>query len=72
MSKARKGKPRPSQQGERHSRAKMTEAKVIEARELYATGAWTYRKLSMRFNISDRSMSCIINHKAWKHIKKGY
>lgn len=60
----RKGRlPRGSQQ----SQAKMTEEKVIKARQLYKTGEYTQYKLAQMFSISESVMQRILVKEDWSH-----
>ncbi len=65
---ARKGIPHPHQQGENHNMAKMTDVKVIEARQLHATGEWTYQAPGSYFGILPCTIYQIVKHKTWKHL----
>lgn len=56
-------------QGEKHGMAKLTEAKVIELRKLYATGQWTQRALAVKFGLAGSGpVSQIVNRKIWRHV----
>jgi len=61
-------KPELRPRGERHGRAKLTEAHVREIRALYAAGGITQRELAKRFNSNQASISCVINRKQWKSV----
>ena len=54
--------------GEENGNAKLTAKKVIELRELYASGAMLLRQLATQFNISITLTSLIINRKRWQHV----
>jgi hypothetical protein len=54
--------------GEASPHAKLTEEKVKEIRELFATGNYTRQQLSDLFKVSTSTMSYIILRKTWKHI----
>lgn len=68
LSCAKMGKPRPCCQGEKNHKAKMTEAKVTEARQLYATGEWPQQALVAYFGIAQTTMWRIVTRKAWKYL----
>lgn len=55
-------------QGARHHAAKMTAAKVRQARKSYATGKWTISALAAKYGISRPSMSAIVHETTWKHL----
>jgi hypothetical protein len=61
------GKQR-QQRGERNGLAKLTEAKVLKARRLYATGNYTQGDIANILHVSASSMSSVIKRKTWKHI----
>lgn len=52
--------------GERHHRAKLTEAQVLEMRRMWNDGGWTYDSLGQHFNI--QSAWDVITRHSWKHI----
>lgn len=56
-----------SWRGERHYRAKLTEAQVNEIRHLAASGT-ARRRIAPRFNVSSVSIDNIVNRKTWKHL----
>lgn len=62
--------PKPNQKGvgARHHSAKMTTAKVRQARKSYATGKWTQTALARKYGISTQSMSQILRRDTWKHV----
>lgn len=53
--------------GERSSKAKMTEAKVIEIRRLRSSGV-TLRAIADMYGIADRSVSAIAKGESWAHV----
>lgn len=55
--------------GERHADAKLTEAQVIEARALYATGATSQRKLAAMYGLSRRAIRQALAGETWKHVR---
>ena len=54
--------------GERNGRAKLSEKKVVQIRDLYSSGKFTHDHLSEKFKVSPALISCIITKKLWKHI----
>ena len=54
--------------GSRSAVAKLTEQKVVEMREAYATGMVLQRELADKYGISGPTVSMIVNRKAWAHI----
>jgi hypothetical protein len=57
------------QKGEAHGGAKLTNAKVLAIRKLYATGRFTQQELAYKFGLTDQSrISYIVNKKQWQHI----
>ena len=66
---ARKGRAGDSRSpGERNGRARLTEDQVREIRELYATGATTYRNLSQVYGVSEATVQFAVNRKTWRHL----
>jgi len=60
--------PEKMPRGERHGRAKVKEADIVEIRRLYATGSYTYAVLAEKFGISFGAVGRIVNRKRWQHI----
>lgn len=54
--------------GELNPKAKMTDAKVIEARRRYGQGGISQSELARQFGISQAMMNHIILGKHWKHL----
>jgi len=54
--------------GEHHGRAKLTDAKVVEIRTLYAMGGVSQRALAKRFGVAHSRISDIVLRKRWGHI----
>jgi hypothetical protein len=48
--------------------AKLTTNQVIEARRLYASGAFTIVNLAKRFPISGKAMGHIVRRTTWRHV----
>jgi predicted XRE-type DNA-binding protein len=55
-------------QGSRNSEAKISEADVIEIREMYATGNWLQREIGELFGIGQCQVSHIIRGNGWRHV----
>jgi hypothetical protein len=53
--------------GESNGRARLTEAKVIEARRLRLEG-WTERALARRFEVSNGAMHYALVGHTWQHL----
>lgn len=53
--------------GERHGHSLLTEAQVIEMRELRRSGATMY-ELANRYQIGPRTVAGICSGKSWKHV----
>jgi uncharacterized protein YjcR len=54
--------------GAKHHGAKMTTAKVRQARKSYETGKWTVRGLADKYGIAHQTMQAILNRKTWTHV----
>lgn len=54
--------------GENHPGSKLTEKEVKKIRSLYATGKYTYIKISKIFGISPINIGNIIRNETWRHI----
>lgn len=64
-----KGRQRTGdKRGEKHHLNKLTDADVIELRELYSRGTYKQTDLAKRFGIGQDQVSRIINRKAWDHV----
>ena len=48
--------------------AKLTDAEVLEIRELYATRQYTQQQLANMFDIPQGNISLMVNYRTWKHI----
>jgi hypothetical protein len=53
--------------GNRHGRAKLTTAKVIEAKRLRAAGS-TYKDLAERYDVSLTAITFAIKGRTWRHV----
>jgi len=58
----------PARLGVKHHAAKMTTAKVKQARKSYDTGKWTISGLARKYEISHQAMWSIIRRKTWSHV----
>lgn len=63
--KARNRSARPN--GESNPRAKLTEAQVIEIRELAAQGL-PHTRIARRFNVGSPTIDKIVHRQRWAHI----
>lgn len=60
--------PERLQRGEDRPAAKLTEAKVRLAREMYDGGGWTIRQLAKEFGVTFSPMHHAIRRVGWKHV----
>jgi hypothetical protein len=58
----------PLHQGEAQHCAKLTEADVIEIRQLYAAGRVSQHELGPRFGVDHSNISLIVRRKTWAHV----
>ena len=65
--KKRDGTENPPK-GERNGSAKLTEAKVLEIRQKYATKEYTQQELAMEYGVNPPAISKIILRQTWHHI----
>lgn len=56
-------------EGEKHAMAKITRDKVVEIRDLYKTGRYSYTDLQRKFGLHRRSIKRIVEHKQWRCVK---
>ncbi|MFD4474597.1 helix-turn-helix domain-containing protein [Streptomyces sp. NPDC058471] len=54
--------------GVKHHNAKMTVAKVRQARKSYATGKWSIRRLAEKYGVSHQAMWSVVQRKTWQHV----
>lgn len=59
---ARKGR---TSRGERRHNSKLTEEDVLDIRDMYATGKWTYRELADEFDVAKSLISGIVHGRTW-------
>jgi hypothetical protein len=62
------GKLETLPRGEANKAAKLTEADVIQLRELWASGNVRRRELAEMFSISETSIRRIVSGQGWKHV----
>ena len=55
--------------GERHPRAKLTEADVRAIRVRYAAGGVTQKRLADEFGVTESNIKLIIDRKSWNHVE---
>jgi len=53
--------------GSAHGSSILTEANVLEMRQLFRNG-WTLQELKDKFGMSSSYISKIVNYKQWKHV----
>jgi len=63
-----RGVQHPAPPGEGHHFAKLTDAKVVEIRTLYAMGGVSQRALAKRFGVAYSSISDVLSRKHWAHV----
>lgn len=54
--------------GERHGMSKLTKKQVIEIRNLYSTGKYSYANIGKMFKVSRANIGDIVRKDSWKHI----
>jgi hypothetical protein len=54
--------------GENNNNAKLTVAKVREARRLYGSGSYTYKQLAVKYGVHFLSLRLAIIGKTWAHV----
>lgn len=54
--------------GENRWNSKMTDEKVLEIRQKYATNNYTYKQLADEYNVKTVCIFKIVKRKTWKHI----
>lgn len=62
VTKGRKSVPK----GERCKKSKLTYQKVIEIRNMYASGMFLQKEIAQRFQVSSKQISVIVNRVQWK------
>lgn len=59
---------KPSEWGPNHHAARLNEKKVLEIREKYSSGKFSYTMLSSEYGVSPGTIGKIIKRQRWKHI----
>lgn len=59
---------RTALKGEKHNKAKLTEAKVLEIRKKYKYNVCSYRMLSEEYGVVKSVIAGIVSRKIWNHI----
>jgi hypothetical protein len=59
---------RVAARGEKAGCAKLTDAKVIEIRALYAKGGISTREVGLKYGVSFEAIRRIVNRTAWQHV----
>jgi IS30 family transposase len=54
--------------GEDHAQHKLSQAEVIEIRELAREGSWSFREIGEMFGVSKATVSDIKHGRAWAHL----
>lgn len=54
--------------GTKHHFAKMTVAKVRQARKSYDTGKWSIAALADKYGVAPQTMHAILQRRTWKHV----
>ena len=67
MSAAQRGIKKPGQQGEKHFRARLTTALVIELRKLKRSGR-TYDSLASEYGIARKTLIKAVLGYTWAHV----
>lgn len=69
ISAAHKGKPMnlslEAKEHIRQAHSKLNREDVENIREMYASGSYTQKELSLKYNVRQQTISRIINHKRW-------
>lgn len=56
------------QRGTDHHAAKLTDGQVLEIRSMYSSGAYSYRRLGVMFNVDFSLIGYIVRREKWQHI----
>jgi len=59
---------KPMPKGDMCKRSKLKESEVIELRNLYETGFYTYRELHEMYGTTKRNIISIVKRDTWRHI----
>lgn len=51
--------------GERHPKSKLNRSKVTMIRSLHEQFGWGYKRLSKRFEVSIRTIRCVVHYETW-------
>ena len=54
--------------GSNTANSRLTEEQVVEIRELYQSGSWTYQRLADRYHVGKRTVADVIKRVTWSHI----
>lgn len=58
----------PAHSGAKHHAAKLTVAKVRQARKSHATGKWTITSLAAKYGVTHQTMWAAVHRQTWKHV----
>lgn len=65
----RKGRRRPTGvKGEKHRKAKLVDAQVMQIRFLYQTGEYSHKELGDMFGVNDATIYAIVTRRNWTHL----
>lgn len=54
--------------GERHGRAKLTDAAVVDMRRRYASGDGTHLSLAIEYDLSTSTVGKMLRRETWRHV----
>jgi hypothetical protein len=57
-----------SARGEKNTKAKLTNAQVLEIRKMYSKGRVTQRSLAQKYGVIQQAIQAIVTRTTWKHI----
>ena len=55
--------------GEKNHKAKLTDAAVKDVRNIWASGKYSQREISKKYQVSQQLISLVVNVKKWKHVR---
>jgi uncharacterized protein YjcR len=58
-----------ARQGAKHHAARLTTAKVRQARKSYATGKYTIAALAKKYEVAPQTMHAVLTYRTWKHVQ---
>jgi NUMOD4 motif-containing protein/HNH endonuclease len=60
--------PNHKQQGETHTKAKLTAADVLSIRETYLRGGISMRQLAQQYGVDGKAICDVVHRKSWKNV----